>query len=143
MVANAVIRVGKEHGIRAIRVPRSNARSMTGFAVRRLAGRLERSVRRDGWVFPDGYAGFDEMGAFDRASIEFAVYRLARHGAGIAELATHPGEPADDELPRFEWLDRPSELLALTSERLRRAVERFGFVLGHYGDVGDSAERVR
>jgi hypothetical protein len=109
--------------------------------VRCLTTNLERSARRAGWIFPHVYAGFDEVGSFDVGSIEFAVFRLARSGAAVAELATHPGEPADDELPRFEWLDRPSELLALTSERLRRAVDRFGLVLGHYGDAGASEDR--
>ena len=107
-----------------------------GLTVRRLAHRLERRCRAEGWAFARASTGLDEAGCLDLPSMIKALHRLAATRAPSAELATHPGEPDDPARSRYEWnYAWDAEFVALTSGTVRHAVKEYGFTLGTFGDL--------
>lgn len=136
-VAAVVLDLAVEAGIPAVRVTRSAAGSPVGRVVRRLSGRLERQAADRGLRFTAAATGLDEAGTLDGPRMLTALARLGGTPASSAELGTHPGEADDPDLARYRWGYRwPEELAALTSPEIRRAVERAGWRLGTYADLG-------
>ena len=69
------------------------------------------------------------------------IDRLERLPEESAELAVHPGEHGDPDLHRFAWGYRwGDELDALVAPEARAAVDRAGFRLGTFADLGLSTE---
>jgi predicted glycoside hydrolase/deacetylase ChbG (UPF0249 family) len=135
-VRDVVLEVGDTHGVRAVRVTRSTARTVVGSTVRALATRFEAVAEARGWHFPDAATGLDEAGGLDTPRMIDAVFRLAARGARSAELATHPGSPDDPDLARYVWGYRwADEAEALRSAALRRAVDEQGWRLGTFADL--------
>jgi chitin disaccharide deacetylase len=135
-VGEVVLDVAAAAGITAMRIIRSAERGPVGVTVRRLGRRLERQARARGVRFPATATGLDEAGTLDRPRLDRAIDRLASATGASAELATHPGEPDDPGLHRYDWgyvWDR--ELAALTDPDIRRRVEHAGFRLGTYADL--------
>ena len=136
MVGDVVMDLGAVHDVKVIRVTRSAAHSPVGVTVRRLAHRLERRCRAQGWTFARASTGLDEAGHLDLPSMIKALHRLAATRAPSAELATHPGEPNDPARARYEWnYDWDAEFLALTSGTVRHAVKEYGFTLATFADL--------
>jgi chitin disaccharide deacetylase len=136
VVRRVVMDLGAVHGIRAIRVTRSDARSPVGATVRGLARRLEQTCDRAGWAYPDASSGLDEAGHLDERSMLQALFRLASTGAGSAELACHPGLGDDPERDRYRWSYQwEDEYEALRSPAVRSAIGELGFRLGSFGDL--------
>lgn len=135
-VAGVVVGLAGEHGIPAIRVPRSRSRLPVGIGVDTLSRRLRRRARTAGLVVTDDYAGLDDAGRMDRRTL---ARTIAAVGAGVArtvEINVHPGEPGDPELERFEWgYDWAGELDALVDPGARALVASLGFELGSYADL--------
>ena len=66
--------------------------------------------------------------------------RLAGTDAAVVELSGHPGNAVDPDRYRYAWDYRwGAELDALCSPAVRAAVDRHGFTLGTYRDLGRSA----
>lgn len=142
-VRDVVLDLADERDVRVVRVTRSRARSLVGFVVRTLSGRLERACDRRGFRYPGATTGLDEAGHLDQDRMIGAVARLAATGARTAELATHPGPVTDAERDRYRWSYQwGDEFAALRSPAVRSAVHEFGFTLGTFADlasVGDDA----
>jgi predicted glycoside hydrolase/deacetylase ChbG (UPF0249 family) len=139
-VGEVVLDVAAAAGITAIRIIRSAERGPVGVTVRRLGRRLEHRAAARGVRFPATATGLDEAGTLDRVRLDRAIDRLAAGAGASAELATHPGEPDDPDLRRYEWgyvWDR--ELAALTDPAVRRRIDAAGFRLGTYADLGSAA----
>ena len=69
-----------------------------------------------------------------------ALARLAGTDAAVVELSGHPGNAVDPDRYRYAWDYRwGAELDALCSPAVRAAVDRHGFTLGTYRDLGRSA----
>jgi predicted glycoside hydrolase/deacetylase ChbG (UPF0249 family) len=135
-IAGVTIDVARSDGIGAIRVTRSAGRSPIALGVRTFSARLEARARKAAVRFPAATAGFDEGGRLDEARICSAIERFADHAVTSAELVTHPSKGDDVELAALGWNYRGQEELdALTSEDVRRAVERSGFRLGTFADL--------
>lgn len=140
MVQDVVLELGERHGIRAIRVTRSTARSAVGRVVTRLATRLERESDRRHWAYPEATVGLDEAGHLDLGTMVGALDRMRSSGARSAELATHPGEADDPDRSRYEWgYQWPDELSALCSDTVRTAIDELGFRLGTFADLAGTA----
>ena len=139
-VRKVVLDLGRERGIRAVRVTRSARQRVTGLVVRRLSTSLVRECDGSGWVYPAASTGLDEAGHLDTtAKMIGAIASLARTGAATAELATHPGEHGDTHLSRYQWGYRwGAEGDALCSTEVRAAVDRFDFELGTFRDLADA-----
>lgn len=136
LVQRVVLDLATEHGIGAVRVPTSAARSPLGLYVRRLSATLRRNAVAEGLRASDGFAGLDEAGALLVEPLVDAVDRLARPGGRSAEIGCHPGRADDPERRRYRWgYAWPDELAALCSPAARAAVERSGFRLGSFADL--------
>jgi predicted glycoside hydrolase/deacetylase ChbG (UPF0249 family) len=136
-IAQVTIDVARAHDIAAIRVTRSAGRSPLALAVRGFAARLEARARKATMRFPAATAGFDEAGRLDLPRLCSAIERLGRLGVASAELVTHPSQDGDVELEALGWNYRGhDEMDALVSGDARRSVERAGFRLGTFADLG-------
>jgi predicted glycoside hydrolase/deacetylase ChbG (UPF0249 family) len=139
-VGRALESVARRHGIAGIRsaVERPNlswvteprrgleAGLLAGFAwlTRRQMGALRHGAQSWGYV---------ESGRLDEIRI-FEI--LGRLGPGAHELICHPGEEDDPApSPGESGHRRAQELRALTSEKVRRALERRGVMLCRWGDL--------
>jgi hopanoid biosynthesis associated protein HpnK len=144
LVAGAVLRIGHEHGMRALRVPREPAgmlRSLepdglvAGLAGDAVAGllarRLARLARRAGLVVTDRVFGLRWTGAMTAGRIAKLVAALP---AGSTEIYAHPAT-ADGfagSAPGYRYRD---ELAALTEPGVIEAMRRSGATLGGYADL--------
>lgn len=143
-VASLVIRVGRAHGMRAVRVPAEPAGivravdpssrralpAVTAPWTRLLGARL----RRAGCAVPDQVFGLAWTGAVTEDRI---VGLLGRLPEGTTELYTHPalGGGHRGAAPGYRYRD---ELDALVSPRVGEAARRSGAALCGYGDIGRS-----
>lgn len=135
-VGRVAMELGELHGIHAIRVTRSSARSHIGLVVNRLARRLERACDHAGWRYPGASTGLDEAGQLAEAAMIQSLFRLRATGGATAELATHPGEPGDPDRHRYEWdYQWDDESVALRSPAVRRAIDEQGFRLGTFAEL--------
>jgi predicted glycoside hydrolase/deacetylase ChbG (UPF0249 family) len=135
-VREAVIRLARRFGIRAIRIPRASVRRMPGPGMALLAARLQRRASEEGLAFPDATAGFEESGRMGPARLFRVIDRLARSGARAAEIIVHPGESSDPDRERYAWGYRwGEELEALLDGAARGHIARAGFHLGTFADL--------
>ncbi|MEX1007124.1 MAG: ChbG/HpnK family deacetylase [Acidimicrobiia bacterium] len=136
-IARVTVELASTSGISAIRVTRTAGWSPIALGVRHLSTRLEARAQKANVLFPDATAGFDEAGRLDLERLRGSLQRLAKLGVSSAELVCHPSEDADTELAALGWNYRgQDELDALVSKEARAAVERAGFRLGTFADLG-------
>jgi predicted glycoside hydrolase/deacetylase ChbG (UPF0249 family) len=141
-VGRIVVDLAVERGIPVVRRPRSMQLLGVGAGVAVLSALLARRIADADLVTTAAYAGLDEAGGLDTATLGRALDALDRQGGTSAEVNAHPGEPDDAELTRFAWDYRwDAELTALTSPDTRQRVERSGFVLGTFADLAAQAAR--
>lgn len=141
-VGRIVVDLAVERGIPVVRRPRSAQLLGVGAGVAVLSALLARRIADAGLVTTAGYAGLDEAGGLDTATLGRALDALDQQGGASAEVNAHPGEPDDSELTRFAWDYRwDAELTALMSPETRQRVERSGFVLGTFADLAAQAAR--
>lgn len=140
-VAGLTIRIGRRHGLRAVRIPAEPARVVR--AIDPGAPRLVPAVtapwtrllglrlRRAGLAVPDQIFGLAWTGAMTADRIESLLDRLP---PGTTEIYTHPalagGYPGAAAGYRYR-----EELDALTSPRVIAAARRSGAILCGYGDL--------
>jgi chitin disaccharide deacetylase len=137
-VGDVVLDLARSHGIPAVRVPRGTSAQAQAVAMNRLARGLEARAGASSIRFPAATAGFEESGKLDDVALHEALAALASSGAATAELLAHPGEAIDPARARYPWGYRwGDELDALSGDRARAEVERFGFVLGTYAALAD------
>lgn len=135
-VREAVIRLARRFGVRAIRIPRSSARRIPGPAMSFLAAHLRRRATEEDLAFPDATAGFEESGRMTPERLARVLDRLARSNASSAELFVHPGEAPDPDRAPYDWGYRwGDELAALVDGEARAHIERAGFRLGTFADL--------
>ena len=143
MVRDVVMGIGDTAGVQRIRVTRSGQRGPVGVVVRRLARDLEAVCDAKGWRYTTASTGLDEAGTLDADGMVASLGRL-RAGAGFAsgasaELATHPGVLTDGDRAHYQWGYRwEEEYAALCSPNVRDAVDRLGFRLGTFADLGSA-----
>ena len=126
-VNEIVLRVGKDHGVRAVRLPhepplREAARVGTALFLAPWVRLLRRRLRRAGLRSNDFLFGLHDSG---RMCTERVLEILSRLPDGVSEIFFHPGAGA-----------RPDpELEALTSPAVAAAVEASGADLIAYADL--------
>jgi predicted glycoside hydrolase/deacetylase ChbG (UPF0249 family) len=143
-VGRAMETVARRHGIQGIRsaVERPSLAWLTepvrGLEAGLLTGLAWLTRRQMGSLRhgPQSW-GFVEAGRLDEIRI---LEILGRMGPGPHELICHPGEQDDNEHDAATTAgetphQRASELVALTSERLRQAIERRGVKLCRWKDL--------
>ncbi|MCU1369668.1 MAG: YdjC family protein [Ilumatobacteraceae bacterium] len=129
MVGRVVIGLAVARGIPRVRVPRSGRCTPSGLGVDRLASRLDAAVGAAGLRRTARFRGLDEAGHWDEARLVGALTDLAS-GTGSVEINLHPGTETDASRSRYAWdYAWGSELAALQSSAVRRAVDDLGFTL--------------
>jgi chitin disaccharide deacetylase len=137
-VGAVVLDLARENGIGAVRRPRSHRWIGVGAGVNLLSAMLGRRIRTAGLRATDDYAGLDEAGGLDADALGAALGAMAVRGSGTAEINAHPGEASDADLARFAWGYRwADELDALVAPATRAHIDRLGYRLGTFADLGD------
>ena len=145
-VLSLLLRVGREHGLDAVRVPYEPARLSAGaagagglgralgaLALAPWIGLLRSRLRRAGIKTNDFVFGLNDSGRMEEPLV---LRQLARLPEGVTEMYFHPATRRCRELDR----DMPDyrhegELAALTSARVREALERLGVEPIAFGDL--------
>ena len=147
-VAGLILAIGREFGVKAMRVPaepmaplrRSAAAEGTRVAAPLYApwiALLRRRLRRAGLVVNDHLLGLAWSGHMTEARVLRLIEALP---AGTTELYCHPAVTQTPALARTMPDYRPAEeLAALLSPRVRRLIESAGIALVSYGDLAAAA----
>ena len=140
-VAGLMIRIGRRHGMRAVRIPAEPAsivRAVEPGSPRALPAitapwtrLLGLRLRRAGLAVPDQVFGLSWTGAMTEDRVAGLLDRLPE---GVTEIYTHPALDGDypGAAPGYRYRD---ELDALLSRRVIDAAQRSGALLGGYGDI--------
>lgn len=137
-----LLRVGREFGLRAVRVPHepiwfaAQGGSFAGAGAALLApwvALMKRRLRRGGILHNDRIFGIAASGAMDEAKL---LSVLARLPAGVTEIYLHPAVASacaiSESMARYRHAD---ELAALISPRVRAAVAAQRLACGGYTDI--------
>ena len=139
-----IVRVGREFGMTAVRVPREPLWYSSGRGARLGAkaanafllpwvGLMKARLRASGIAFNDQVFGIAGTGRLDE---EAFLDILAKLPAGVTEIYLHPA--VDTEAPIASTMSEyrhSAELAALLSSRVAAAVAATGATLGGYRDV--------
>jgi hopanoid biosynthesis associated protein HpnK len=126
-----ILEIGREYGLRAIRVPREPAGGTRSIAP--WLALMRSRARRAGVACNDYAFGVNEAGALTEERVLRILDTLPD---GVTEIFFHPAtgafSGADRGTKEFRWAD---ELAALTSPRVRDAIELHGIVTTTYGEL--------
>lgn len=132
-----MLRVGREYGLRAVRIPREPFGGTRSIAP--WLALMRARARRAGIVTNDYAFGVNEAGALTE---ERVLQILERLPDGVTEIFFHPATApfagADRGTERFQWVE---ELAALTSPRVRGAITRNGIESVTYGELSAVSSR--
>jgi hopanoid biosynthesis associated protein HpnK len=134
-IASAILRIGKKHGMCALRVPREpGADRLVGA----FAGLLMKRVRREGIVTPDRVFGLRWSGAMTKERVLGLVRGLPD---GLSEIYLHPATgPYPGSAPGYRYAD---ELAALTDGEVAEAARDPHIKLGGFTDSADLSNTSR
>jgi chitin disaccharide deacetylase len=143
-VAELIVRVGRDFGLKAVRVPAEPAEILAraGDPPRNRMGHrlvgwraaaLRARLRRAGLTCNDQLFGL----AWTGSVTEERILRLIPHlPEGVSELFCHPASAIPVDTP--SGFQPTEELRALTSPAVRRRIAEHGIRLVHFGDLADS-----
>ncbi len=113
LVARAMLAEGRQHGLRAVRVPQEPGAKL-------WCGLLRRQVRAAGLAAPDAVWGLRDTGHMD---LQHALAITRRLAPGLNEVYFHPATDRDALLTALmPDYDHVGELAALLSPALREAL---------------------
>ncbi len=130
-----VVRVARRFGIGAVRAaPRVwPLRGLRPALLLLFARRAARRLRQASFATPDTVVGTAETGQLDETGLLRLIGRLP---VGTSELICHPGSAERSIAADYQWGFRwERETEALTSPRVREALEREGIRLVSYADL--------
>ncbi len=142
IVAAAIVRIGRQFGMQALRVPFEPWRIVADIdpQTARQAGRvvapwaawLRQRIRRSGLTTADAVFGLAWSGAMTRTRLEALLGRLP---PGLVEIYFHPGmtDSFPGAAPGYRYAE---EFAALCDADCITAVRRSGYTLGGYADAG-------
>jgi hopanoid biosynthesis associated protein HpnK len=125
MIASAILRAGRRHGLRAMRVP---VEPGAGAALNWWAGLLGQRLRRAGLTVNDRVAGLAGSGAFDGSRLRTALEALPQ---GLTEIYCHPAtaDSYPGSAPGYRYRD---ELAGLIDPQSRAALIASGAETGPF-----------
>lgn len=134
-VLTLLLQVGREFGLRSVRVP---AEAGGPASLRPWLWLLRRRVRAAGLTGNDQVFGLRASGRMTEPALLAALERLP---AGLTEIYLHPatvsGAAVSPSAPDYRHAD---ELAALVSPRVRAAAERLGIPRGGFSDFAGRPE---
>ncbi|MGF3026372.1 hopanoid biosynthesis-associated protein HpnK [Methylobacterium aquaticum] len=140
IIAGIVLKIGRDYGMRAIRVPRESREALRraepgsrpGLALDTApwAALLRARARRAGLLTPDGVLGLAWSGAMTPARVEGLLRHLPD---GLTELYLHPATAGGfpGEAPGYAYAE---EFAALVAPESRAALAASGAVTGGFSD---------
>lgn len=133
-VLSLMLRIGKDYGLRAVRLPaEATAPTLLRPWLRLLAQRLDKA----GIAHNDQVVGVAQSGRMDEAVLLQALDHLP---GGVTEIYTHPATVSGSTIaPSMPDYRHAEELAALLSPRVRAAVERLGIPRGGFSDLFGAA----
>jgi hopanoid biosynthesis associated protein HpnK len=130
-VFQTMLRVGREFGLRAIRIPREPFGATNSIAP--WLALMRRRARRAGLKTNDYALGMNDAGAMSERRVLEIIDRLPD---GVTEIFFHPATgafaDADEGTERYQWRE---ELGALTSPAVRAAIDDRGIESVVYGEL--------
>lgn len=130
-VFRLIVRIGRDFGLRAIRIPREPFGGTRTIAP--WLALMRARARRAGLACNDYVFGLNEPGALTERRLLQILQRLPD---GVTEIFFHPATAAFAGAGAgTEAFERTGELAALTSPAVRSAVERTGIELTTYGSL--------
>jgi hopanoid biosynthesis associated protein HpnK len=131
-VLSLALQIGREFGLRAVRVPAEPGLAMTRLLSPWLA-LMRMRLRRAGLACNDQIFGLAHSGAMDEARL---LRILSALPSGVSEIYLHPatvsGAAIAPSMPRYRHRD---ELGALLSPTVRARLADLGVQLGGYADI--------
>jgi hopanoid biosynthesis associated protein HpnK len=136
-VLSLLLRIGREHGLRAVRLPaEAGAPALLRPWLRLLARRLDRA----GIAHNDQVVGIRHSGAMDEAVLLQALRSLP---AGVTEIYLHPGTQSGSAIaPSMPGYRHADELAALLSPKVRAAADALNLRRGGFADLFAAARAV-
>ncbi len=137
-VLGLILKVGREFGMRAIRLPREpHGVGSAGVALAPWTALMRARLSWAGIRCNDYVLGLSETGAMTEATVLALLDRAGGLPEGsVSELYFHPATRRCPELARtMPTYDHQGELQALTSPRVRAALERRGLTRIAFGDL--------
>jgi predicted glycoside hydrolase/deacetylase ChbG (UPF0249 family) len=136
-VLSMIIDIGRDYGLRAVRLPYEASASAL-LAVDRAGARAR--LDRAGLAHNDYVVGIEHTGAMDERVLLDALAALP---PGVGEIYCHPAEAGDGPITPTMADYRPAdELAALLSPRVAAALKAAGVATGGFADVfGQRAAR--
>ncbi len=133
-VAKLAIAIGREFGVKAIRIPRdARPAGLGGHAMAAWTTVLRGQAHRAGLATNDYVAGLKESGRFDEAAFLAAIDALPD---GVTETYFHPATIRDPAFAAtMPGYDHPGELAALLSPRARAAIAERRIELTTYSNL--------
>ena len=134
VVGAMMLRIGREFGLRAVRVPTEPGWVVGGGGALRAWSRvLRRQVRRAGMVTSDRMFGLGWSGGMTEARVLSLIARLP---PGVSELYFHPAVGRDARIAvLMPGYDHEGELAALVSPAVRAALAARDVRLCGFGDL--------
>lgn len=131
-VLSLALRIGRDFGLRAVRVPAEPKLTMTRLLTPWLT-LMRARLRRAGLACNDQIFGLADSGAMDETRLLQIVSALP---AGVSEIYLHPATLAGAAIaPSMSGYRHTDELKALLSPAVRSAVSMPGIQLGGYADI--------
>ncbi len=131
-VLSLLLEIGREFGLRAMRLPREPD---AAWWLSPWLALLRRRLDAAGIAHNDYVAGLTESGAMDEAAL---LQVLARLPAGVTEIYLHPGVATVTAVPlapSMAGYRHADELAALLSPRVRAVLEDMAVRRGGFADV--------
>ncbi|HEY6455060.1 MAG TPA: hopanoid biosynthesis-associated protein HpnK [Steroidobacteraceae bacterium] len=131
-VLSLALRIGRDFGLRAVRVPAEPAIGMTRVLMPWF-GLMRYRLRRAGMVCNDQIFGVAHSGAMDEARL---LQILAALPPGVTEIYLHPGTLSGTAIsPAMSGYRHRDELRALLSPAVRAALSEPTIQRGGYADI--------
>lgn len=131
-VLSQALRIGREFGLRAVRIPSEPRLTMTRLLTPWLA-LMRARLRRAGLACNDQIFGLAHSGAMDEARLLQTVSELP---PGVTEIYLHPATRSGSAIaPSMQGYRHRDELGALLSPAVRAALSDAGIQLGGYADI--------
>ncbi|MGI8938952.1 MAG: ChbG/HpnK family deacetylase [Iamia sp.] len=135
-IAEAVVRVAVAEDIEWVRIPEPRQGGPRSWALDRLARRLRSEVAASGRRAPDRFAGIEDAGHLDPASLRRRLQDLAAGSPTVVEVNVHPGPANDPDRIRYRWgYGWADELAALVDPATADACHAAGLRLGRRRDM--------
>ncbi|WP_268237276.1 hopanoid biosynthesis-associated protein HpnK [Undibacterium terreum] len=129
-VLSLILRIGREFGLRAMRLPLEVGAPLL---LRPWLALLRRRLRAAGIVHNDYVVGIAGSGKMDEAALLAALHGLPR---GIIEIYLHPGVASGAQVaPSMSGYRHADELAALLSPRVRSALDTLAPRRGGFADI--------